>query len=1356
MVKTFKNIFIRTSLQKEIYIIFKKTYYSFSFQLLLLSLQENKNIEKLLDMKQLIQLTFLLLTTCAAYAQNFQARRITINDGLSSNSITSLLQDSDGYIWIGTNNGLCRYDGYNILLFKNISPDKSIPTDPHIGNLRKDANNMYVETSDGSIGTYHFISSRFVDYQTKSTQKGKKKKTPKDLFRKSYQGYTYVYTSSSKLQTYDSHHHLVNEHTAHIQEIIDGTYYLSDQEGTLWIFPQEGNIQKLNLLSNARYTTNKRHKYYVAKNGKSEFIIATYGNGLFRYNSSNGSLTHYTAQDLTPVILSNFLTSLLIDRDGCIWTGSEETGISCISLSQGNDVRYIFPESSAKGDWSNYIRSLYVVSDEEAYIGTQQDKIYKCNLVTGKSSLIKETRDMIFDIMKDRKGHLWIGTRGDGLYVDDIHYTPTSTTHHIPADKIYDIVEDKMGRIWIATWDKGILLAEGTQACSKQKTVRTNIPLHFTEFLNKKHSQNRIHDLELGKNGILWIATNDGIYTVDTNRKNIQESDFQAYNLANRLLPGNEIICLQTTQQGKLYAGITGVGLVECLLDAQHRIKGYDVLNNRLKLNMNVINSIEQDRYGYLWIGTELGIFRLSLDYYKIQKYEYSTTITSNSYSENTSAITPSGKLVFGTRNGLVIINPAQTLEKEKTYPCLITDLQINGKSIFNDDNPKTTNLKENSIELAHNQNSINIYFSCFNYKSSFNLYQYYLEGINRSWLEPGTQNHINYSDLPPGKYVFHVRSLINGVPQEETAFTIVITPPFYATWWAISLYLIILGLVVYRIYSQRLERFRMNQQIKIEKQLTEFRLNFFTHVAHEFRTPLAIIQGGIERLNNNKGTEYPQAAIASATRGTQRLLRLINQILEFRKVSDHAIKLNVSKGDIIEFILQLHKDFWNMANQKEISLTFTPFAKHYEVCFDHEKLETIIYNLLSNAVKYTAPKGNISMKMTHNEGLLTLTISNSGEGINTENREHLFQPFMHGYTSQGGMGIGLYLSQQYAEKHKGKLSYRYDKENKQNTFELTLPDNNDAYAPDDYQASVTRHSTEANKKVKEEMESIIREMQGEALNTQHIAIIEDDTDMMEQLKRDISPYFKPDCYLNGQQGYEGVISNPPALIICDVMLPDLNGYDIVTRLRSTTYLKNVPVILLTALDDEEHQIKGYKSGADDYMTKPYNERILITRIIQLIKWNLANVAHEVKNNASTSAESTPPPTSGTMKEVILESKADKLFRETVMKLIVQNISEPEFTVDKLAEKMHMGRTKFFGKMKELTGMSPNKYLQSERMRIAGELLSEGKYNVSEVALMVGIQDSSYFYKCFKSKYGIPPSKYAQTQMVEKEDTKNI
>ena len=530
---------------------------------------------------------------------------------------------------------------------------------------------------------------------------------------------------------------------------------------------------------------------------------------------------------------------------------------------------------------------------------------------------------------------------------------------------------------------------------------------------------------------------------------------------------------------------------------------------------------------------------------------------------------------------------------------------------------------------------------------------------------------------------------------------------------------------------------------MKIDKQVSEFRASFFTQVAHEFRTPLAIIQGAVDKLYEEGNTQ--KKPIQTAKRGVRRLTQLVNQLMEFRKINTGNLRLRVEKGDIVGFVRDIYQDFWNAAQQKELSLTYTPFDKKYETVFDRHILDTITYNLFSNAIKYTPQHGAISIRLKRDGGQLQLIVEDSGPGIDSAREQELFKPFMHGYASQGGMGIGLYTAYRMAQTHKGCLTYRRSESLGGSRFTFSLPDDESSYEAEDYK---TVTAIEKPKESKEQLEQTILEMQPQALNDHHIAIIEDDTDMLEQIKSEIGVYFIVDSYTDGKSGLDGLLASPPSLLVCDVMLPDMSGYDIVKKIRQQDTLRNIPIIMLTALDDERHQIKGYEAGADDYMVKPCNYHILIARIVQLIKWNRRTESRvQAPDPAEATDQGASPHNPDSQQAeadstLLITSKADKRLLEKINAIIAQHISDSNFSVDQMAEMMKMGRTKFYGKVKELTGESPNKLLIAERMRLAAQLLEEGELNISEISYRVGIEDASYFNKCFKQHFGMSPSQY--------------
>jgi signal transduction histidine kinase/DNA-binding response OmpR family regulator len=669
----------------------------------------------------------------------------------------------------------------------------------------------------------------------------------------------------------------------------------------------------------------------------------------------------------------------------------------------------------------------------------------------------------------------------------------------------------------------------------------------------------------------------------------------------------------------------------------------------------------------------------------------------------------------------------------------------------------------EGAIELTHKQNSITIFFSNFVFSQAGTaIYQYQMEGTDKDWRQATSVNYAEYANMSPGKYTFRVRTLVDGKWIEGKPFEITINQPLYNTWWAWLLYLIIATLGGTYLYLQWKKNFKLQHEISLNKELSEFRLNFFTHVTHEFRTPLAIISNSMDALTQANTPQTTQkAAIKSAKRGTNRMLRLVNELMEFRKLSVGGSRLAVQKGDIISFVRNIYQDLWTISKRKEIDMTFTPFAKDFQLTFDHAKVETIVFNIISNAVKYTPQKGHITIKIQldeQNENIYII-VEDSGNGISEEQEKELFHPFMHGLVSQGGMGIGLYSAKEMAKLHHGDITYTKSEELGGAQFTITLPANEDIYTAEDYIQDIAIH-TEASED-NNVVEEVIHSMHTEALNDINLAIIEDDTDMLEQISSAMSQYFHVNTYMNGEEGIKGIMATKPDVIISDVMLPDTNGYEIVKKLRSETAFINTPIIMLTALDDERHQMKGYEAGADDYVTKPCNFRVLLARIVQLYTWahkreqqaiamaTEANINTEetidisISLNEDSQTTQAKPLATSTPKQITI-SPLDKKFKETLEYVVAQHISDHDFTVDRLAALMQMGHTKFYGRMKEVMGVSPNKYLMNEKMRIASELILEGKYSIAEVSFKVGFMDQSYFNKCFKQYYGCVPSKYGK------------
>ena len=648
----------------------------------------------------------------------------------------------------------------------------------------------------------------------------------------------------------------------------------------------------------------------------------------------------------------------------------------------------------------------------------------------------------------------------------------------------------------------------------------------------------------------------------------------------------------------------------------------------------------------------------------------------------------------------------------------VITDLAINGISIYEAENEQFLTKALNytrEISLPHDKNSLNIHFSNFDYPHIQNaMYQYYLEGIDKTWRPMTSINHAEFSDLNPGSYTLHIRTRIGSNQwSEETLLHITICQPWYNTVWAWCIYLLIIcgaGVLYYRSWRRN---FELNQQIALEKQMSDFRINFFTHISHEFRTPLAIIQSAVEKMMT-KGEGYTSKNyIYTLSRGTKRLQRLINQLMEFRKINTGNMKLNIEKGEIIGFVRAIYNDLYTVAKQKDVTMNFTPWTSNHEMLFDQEKVETIMYNLLSNAVKYTPDKGIISVKLYLENNIVFFSVEDNGPGIKPEREADLFKPFMHGYASKGGMGIGLYTAHQMAEIHKGSLTYERSLDLGGSRFCLALPNDAGKYQPEDIieKKALDDHSID-----KDEIEMIVKEMTPKAINNVTVMVIEDDPDMLEQIKSELSVYFHVETFMNGKTGYENIRKIKPALLISDIQLPEMIA-------RALQFV----AMELKAKQQAEEKAQQEKALGQEttLMENAPLEKAEQSSCGEVI---LVKPVKELKKNEPT----------------LLMSTLDKKFKDKLEAIVAQHIGDNNFNVDRLAELLSLGRTTVYNRTKSIMGVSPNIYIQNERLRIAAKLLLEGEYTVSEISEKVGFSDSTYFYKCFKNKFGIAPSKYGK------------
>ncbi|MBQ5393709.1 MAG: response regulator, partial [Alistipes sp.] len=573
----------------------------------------------------------------------------------------------------------------------------------------------------------------------------------------------------------------------------------------------------------------------------------------------------------------------------------------------------------------------------------------------------------------------------------------------------------------------------------------------------------------------------------------------------------------------------------------------------------------------------------------------------------------------------------------------------------------------------------------------------------------------------------------------EEAVLKIVIVPPFWKTTWAFVIYALLIGAILYFAFRLMQKFNTLRNRIAVEKQLTEYKLVFFTNISHEFRTPLTLIQGALEKIQRRgKVPKEMTDSVKVMEKSTNRLLRLINQLLEFRKMQNNKLALSLEQTDVVAFLYEIFLSFNDAAESQRMNFKFLPSKPSYKMFIDKGYLDKITYNLLSNAFKYTPNGGTVCFSVEVNETSkqLIITVSDTGVGIPKEKQHELFKRFMQSSFSGSSVGVGLHLTHELVNVHKGTITFR-ENESGGSIFTVTLPTDTSLYEEKDFlvvhnallqkEELATPPSTEENSE-EEEAELVLP---AEPLNTRKVLIIEDDNDVRAMLKEEVGQYFEVETASDGLSGLERARTYDADLIICDVLMPGMTGFELTRKLKNDFDTSHIPIILLTAMSSPESHLNAVESGADSFITKPFSLKLLLTRAFKLI---------EQRDKLREKFSHDP----NMMRPAICTSDKDKEFADKLQRIMEQQIGNAEFTIDEFASMMGLGRTVFYRKTRGVTGYAPNEYIRIVRMKKAAELLRENRYKVAEVSYQVGINDPFYFSKCFKRQFGVSPSAYVR------------
>ena len=1142
-----------------------------------------------------------------------------------------------------------------------------------------------------------------------------------------------------------------------------GYAFVADRDGGLWIYstkeahgiwyfdPATSTFVHYDQNSSPIKLNNNIVRGVVQDNQGLIWVGTDHG-GVNIIDKQRQRIYYITNMPENPKSLSqNSITALYKDNTGIIWVGTYKKGIS---YYHENIVKFplyqhqaFTPGSLPYDDVNRFVED----NTGNLWIGTNGGGLIYFNRSNHTFTQYRHdprnpnslSSDVVVSLFIDHQQQLWVGTYFGGLDRFEggrfIHYThDPNKPGSISNNSIWEIFEDSRKQLWVGTLGAGLNLYDpATQSFHAFRREQTN----------SIHS-NYISALLEDKQGNLWIGTDNGL---DVRHPQTGRFTYYANNTRQPAsLSNNNVMCLFEDSRGWIWIG-TREGLN--LFDPQRQ--QFRIFRKEQGLPDNTVLNILEDQAHTLWMSTTNGLSNLSMakaansqEYtFSFRNYDASDGLQGSAFNENAALRTRQGELIFGGGNGFNLFYPHTIAQNKNVPPLVFTDFQIfnksmkagekiNGRMLLQQDISTT---KE--ITLKYKENVFSITFAALSYfhpeKSG---YAYKLEGFNEEWLNTGAgQRTATYTNLNPGKYIFRIKASNNdGVwTQQALELHIRILPPFWRTPLAFALYaLLIMGaLLLWRRVIRERERLRFRiEQERTEAQrmheLDALKIRFFTNISHEFRTPLSLIITPLEKIIKSTGEVNIKSQLELVQRNAKRLLNLVNQLLDFRKLEVQEIKLHTTEGDIVQYIKDLTASFSDLSEKKQVRLDFRTNIAHLQMHYDADKIEKIIFNLLGNAFKFTPEHGSISVELQLQEGnTLAIMVKDTGIGIPLEQQDRIFDRFFQ-HEGQGsllnqGSGIGLSITKEFVKLHGGVITVDSAPE-MGSCFTILLPlKMTGVMLPTD---------TPTHTAINTPQPGGIKETDTRYNGKKPVVLlVEDNEDFRFYLKDNLSLYYHIITAENGQSAWNILQQQTPDLVVSDVSMPVVDGLELCRRIRAHQPSAHIPIILLTARTTEADQLEALDRGATDFITKPFNFEVLLSRIR-----NLISQQDQLKRSFRKHIEANP--------SEIAVSSADEQFIQQALQVVEQHISDPDFSVEELSRALHMSRVSAYKKISTLTGKTPIEFIRSIRLKRAAHLLEKSQLTVAEVAYEVGFNNPKYFSKYFKMEYNVLPSAYGRQQ----------
>ena len=1334
----------------------------------------------------------LLLSSWMVVAQSYQFKHLEVSDGLSNNSVNTICKDRDGFMWFGTTTGLNRYDGYTFKIYQHAENDPGSLPDNYITDIvEMPDGRFWVNTGRGYV-LFDKEQDCFITDVTGFMKNLESGGVPEQVFV-DREGNTclsvagegcYRYKEGGKRLFFSYVEHSLPEHgVTQIAECSDGLLLIYNtgllvclDRATLAIKWQSDEIKKYipagktiefslfvdrdnciwaySLMGIWAYDCGTKSWrtdltaiwssrpevmiHAVAQDIEGRIWVGKDYDGIDVLEKETGKVTSLVAHDDNGRSLPhNTIYDLYADRDGIMWVGTYKKGVSYYSESIFKFNMY---------EWGD-ITCIEQADENRLWLGTNDHGILLWNRSTGKAEPFwrdaeGQLPNPVVSMLKSKDGKLWVGTFNGGLYCmngSQIRSYKEGVGNALASNNVWALVEDDKGRIWIASLGGGLQCLEPVSGTFETYTSSNSALL-----------ENNVTSLCWVDNNTLFFGTaNQGVGMMDMRTREIKKIQGQSGNVK---LSNDAVNHVYKDSRGLVWIA-TREGLN--VYDTRRHV--FLDLSPVAEAKGNFIAAITEDQERNMWVSTSRKVIRVTVAsdgkgsyLFDSRAYNSEDGLQNCDFNQRSIKTLHNGIIAIGGLYGVNVFAPDHI-----RYNKMLPNVMFTGLSLFDEAVKvgqsyggrvlieKELNDVEN-VEFDYKQNIFSVSFASDNYNlPEKTQYMYKLEGFNNDWLTlPLGVHNVTFTNLAPGKYVLRVKAINSDgyVGIKEATLGIVVNPPFWMSWWAYLLYavglVILLFLARYRMLKREREKFHLQQienEVAKNEEINNMKFRFFTNVSHELRTPLTLIISPLEGMLKETTDELQSTRLQLMYRNAQRLLHLVNQLLDFRKGEMSTHQLSLSEGDIISYVHSVCNSFLLMADKKHIQFSFFSGIDTFSMAFDADKVGKIVMNLLSNAFKFTPEGGRVTVMIEHVAGtpdILEIKIADTGIGISDVDKEHIFERFYQaghkGVEETTGNGIGLSLVRDFVTLHEGEVKV-FDNIGMGSVFVIQFPVKHVETQVQLPEETGMPAGDEEDKEMKEEARE-----ETERKNFPLLLIVDDNEDFRIFMRYSLELQYRVKLAVNGKEAWEMMQEELPDLVISDVMMPQMDGNELCRLIKQDKRTAHIPVILLTARQNTEAKLEGLQTGADDYVTKPFNMTILVLRIRKLIELS--------RYHRVTQGMIDPAPS-----EIVITSLDEKLI-EKAIKYVEDNMSRTELSVEELSRELGMSRVHLYKKLLQITGKTPIEFIRVIRLKRAAQLLRESQLHVSEVAFEVGFNNPKYFSRYFKDEFGVLPSVYQEKE----------